>query len=273
MPVDGRSWADVVRGRHSPLSYWTSTECEDSLHLNGASKLLISTYSSMHHLTDADVEKTVWIKFGSEMKSFNWKILMCTVRRFYLDRLMKKNNKSSIEYQLSKVNSYMIFFVNALIAKDSYLLHDVPLVAVTVFHICRKVDDQRFETAFKNILNLKNRFCEFSGIPCSEATKYDIIRAELECLRASDWRMPVTCSHEIMEIMFKRVAILTKLEHTEIIEDAWKIAQKEFRSELLVGKENGFLVAKNVTQKCLRQAGFNFDGVFSAAFGLNDQSN
>tara|TARA_Y100000768_G_scaffold332153_1_gene271646 strand:+ start:3335 stop:4144 length:810 start_codon:yes stop_codon:yes gene_type:complete len=240
MPVDGRRWIDVLEKRSSSL--YDDLCVKSGIGVNNFTLRM----ARLTLPTDLDVCTCVALPKIS-------KDLLVSTRQFF-HRLLSKNNVPHLTARFCQMSTYLMFFTNVLLSVNSHLLDNMPLLVTTVIHLARKIDDQKYSSAFKDILRIHRSFCNFVEIDYVELTKHDIIKAESEILKASNFTIPHITSYEIMFIFFKRSDIESigkcALE-SEIVSEAWKMADNLLFDEIMLGNDSGFLTARNIVKQCL----------------------
>lgn len=229
---------------------------------------------------DKDLDKpvSIFMKNNSVWET-NWKDLIKQIRPFFYDDNFLKIFQGDPVDWMSRLNSNFTFFLRALIEKDSELLSDVCLLVCAVFCITLK-DNQQECTMIEEAQKWKvmSHFCQFSrvkmgtaGIAMKASKNVHIANAEKQILNASDWKLPRKHSSDILDVLFKRMDILSRGLDNKKINLALSLAKNELMTLIESGQDSGFLSACELSDKCIKYVGLDAD-LARAAYGAIEES-
>jgi hypothetical protein len=112
---------------------------------------------------------------------------------------------------------------------------------------------------------MQKEFIAFSQLNVSISKKRDIIEAEVEILRATEFIVPIFTSYDVIDIIFGRLMVFSKEKSQDTLAKAKRLSDDALLTEILEGRDCGFQTAKFVSEMCLKQCGFDKWGYFDEA--------
>ena len=229
---------------------------------------------------DQDLDKPVNIFMkNSSVWETNWKDLIKEIRRYYESQNFLELFKGDTVDWLSKLNANFTFFLRVLIEKKSYLLDDVCLLVCAIFCITLK-DNQQELTLIQDAQKWRvmSHFSQFSrvkmrtaGIAMRASKNFQITAAEIEILNACGWILPRKHSSDILDVLFKRMDILSRGRLKAKLDLAFAQAKNELMTLIELGRDSGFSSACELLDKCIERVGLDAD-LARAAYGAIEES-
>lgn len=274
MPVDGRSWADVVRGTNDKdLRDLRASAVQEEMLKLGATKEAIVKYKSLRHEWQKPndsvnrtypVDDDLFVTFASDGSDVNWKEFMIDLRSHFMP-VFQNGGFHRLMY-FSRFNALLLFYCRAIISKNTYLLKYPELFMIAVLHICVKTEQRRTENDYRSLRQIQKNFIDTHKRKAKVATKKEIILAEIEILKISGWRLPLVTSYEIMNVIFQRLRILTCGKDKEKINSAQDIAENFLEEYIRKGMDCGFYCAKISIGRSLKEVKFDKWKIFDVSF-------
>jgi hypothetical protein len=242
--MEGYPTIEELSAQDDPLaffkSYWASPEC-------------------MQKLDSAFVCRSLMLRW-SNLKATppvpEWSVFMQRSRKLYMS-LLQRGSPATFHNSWSKVCALFDLVFEKLVAADSYLVDDLPLLITAVVGISRKDEFSASSGCWNDLSNISTMFELGIGVPCKTREWKDFAKAEFEVMRAIDFEVPQTDTYTCISAMLLRADILTMGLFKQELEQVWQTAVQKAMDKVLCGVvANAYETARSILFASLMECQF-----------------